>query len=258
MSDALRLAFGTLTTWRVPPPRVIDSRVAGRAMLLAPLVMLPLLAVIALALWAVAVLIGYSAPPALLAALLVTVHVLSTRALHLDGIADVADGLSASYDRARALEIMKRSDVGPSGVGAIVLALAVQITALAYLADEGALVAAGVALLASRQTLAWGCHRSVPAATPSGLGATVARSVSTPTLTVSTIALFAVAAGASWLSGLPVTVGVAAVVGAVAANLALLARCRSRLGGITGDVLGAGIELGFTASLAAAALVLAV
>lgn len=254
MSDALRLAFGTLTTWKVPPPREITPRAAGRAMLLAPVVMLPLLLLVSLALAGLQVLGSYSAPPAVLASLLVTVHVLSTRGMHLDGIADVADGLSASYDRARALEIMKRSDVGPSGVAAIVLAIALQVTSLAYLAQHGALVAAGVAVLASRATLAWGCHRSVPNATPTGLGATVARSVSTPLLTVSTIALFAVAAAASLLSGTHPVVTNAAVVGAVVANLLLLARCRSRLGGITGDVLGAGIEIGFTAGLVAAAL----
>ncbi len=256
MSDALRMAFGTLTTWKVPPPREITPRVAGRAMLLAPLVMLPLLTVVALPLWLLW-LVGYTPPPAVLAAVLMAVHVLSTRGMHLDGIADTADGLSASYDRTRALEVMKSSDIGPSGVAAIALALAVQITALAHLAANGALLTAGVAVLASRQSLAWSCHRRVPAATPSGLGATVAGSVSTVALGISTLMLFTVGIAASLASGLSVVVTVAPVVAAIAATLVLLARCRSRLGGITGDVLGAGVELSFTAALAAAALAVA-
>lgn len=254
MSDALRLAFGTLTAWPVPPPREITPRVAARAMLLAPPAMLPLLAAIALPLWALTALTSYSAPPAVLAALMVTVHVLSTRGMHLDGIADVADGLSASYDRERALEIMKRGDVGPSGVAAVVLALTVQVASLASLVENHALAAAGVAVLASRQTLAWACHRRMPAATPSGLGATVAGTVSTPWLGVSTGALFAVGVAASLVSGIPVVVTVAPALAAIVACLALLARCRARLGGITGDVLGACIEIGLTAALATAAL----
>ena len=257
MSDALRLAFGTLTTWRVPPPREITPAIAGRAMLLAPLVMLPLLALLGLPLWALGTW-GWSPPSGVVAGLLIAVLVLSTRAMHLDGLADTADGLSASYDRERALEVMKRSDIGPSGVAAIVLGLAVQITSLAALVSTGdGLWLAGVSVLISRQALAWTCHRSVPAATSGGLGATVAGTVSTPALALSTSVLFAVGPGVCFAVGLPMWVGVGVVVVPLVAVLALLARCRSRLGGITGDVLGACIEIALTASLATSALVVA-
>lgn len=223
-------------------------------MLLAPLTMVPVLTLLGVPLWALAA-IGFAPPPGVLAALLTAVLVLSTRAMHLDGLADTADGLSASYDRERALEVMKRSDIGPSGVAAIVLALALQIASLAALASTGgALWLAAVAVLASRQALAWACHRRIPSATPGGLGATVAGTVSTAALATSWFCLFTVALVACFVTGLPLAAGVAVVVAPLVAVLALLARCRRRLGGITGDVLGACVEISLTTALATAAL----
>src|SRR5690349_4272982 len=101
------MAVGTLTTIPVPAPTVIDKRVAGGAMLLAPLASIPLAAVAALIVWA-----GDAAGlfPLATAALALGAVALGSRGLHLDGLADTADGLGASYDRARALEVMRRGD----------------------------------------------------------------------------------------------------------------------------------------------------
>lgn len=80
---------------------------------------------------------------ALAAALLSTVAtVLLTGAFHEDGLADVADGLGGSADRARALEIMKDSRLGAFGVLAMVLALGLKVALLATLAGQGAAVVA--------------------------------------------------------------------------------------------------------------------
>lgn len=250
LPDALAMAVGTLTAWPVAPPTRVDARVAGRAMLLAPLTQLPLLAFAALgaALW-----LALGGPEPVLAVLLLAATALSTRAMHLDGLADTADGLSASYDRARALAVMKSSDVGPSGVCALVLGLGVQGTALAALAGAGALPLAAVALLTSRQVLAGACHRAVPPLSGSGLGRTVAGTVSTRQAVGSGALLLlvsvplAAAAGAWWAGPLVVLAGW----GAAAVTVRHAVR---RLGGINGDVLGAAIEIGLAAALAAAAL----
>lgn len=250
LPDALRMAVGTLTAWPVAPPTRVDARVAGRAMLLAPLTQLPLLvlAALAAALW-----LALGGPESVLAVLLLTAAALSTRAMHLDGLADTADGLSASYDRARALAVMKSSDVGPSGVCALVLGLGVQGTALAALAGAGELGLAAVALLTSRQVLAGACHRAVPPLSGSGLGRTVAGTVSTRQAVGSAALLLlvsvplAAAAGAWWAGPLVVLAGW----GAAAVTVRHAVR---RLGGINGDVLGAAIEISLAVGLAAAAL----
>lgn len=253
--DALRLALGTLTTWRVPPPREITPRVAGAAMTVAPAVMVPLLALLGAA---AGLLLLVGAPAALTAAAGVTTLVLSTRAMHLDGLADVTDGLSASYDPAAALAVMRRSDIGPSGVAAIVSTLALQITALTALVEAGApgLALAAVAVLTSRGTLAWACRRGYPAASETGLGATVAGTVPVSALCGSVAALLLAGLTLSLAAGLPWWYGPLTYAIGTAAALALLIRTRNRLGGMTGDVLGAGIEVSFTAALVTGAVLL--
>lgn len=254
--NPLRLAFGLLTA--VPVGRLpgVDRRSAGVAMLLAPLTTVPLLALVAVA--HVAVRLG--APPLLAAGLLVTAGALLSRALHLDGLADTADGLSAGFDAETSLRAMKASDTGPSGVAAVVLALLLQVASLAALlgSAHGAALAA-LAWLGSRHTLAWACRRGVPAAQPTGLGALVAGTVGRGGLAVTggLVTLVAVA-----LVGLvqpqesvaQLWQGPAVVAAGLLAAEAVLRRCRRRLGGVTGDVLGAGIEISLTASLVTAAL----
>ncbi len=175
--DGWRLAVGTLTTIPVRPPSVVDRAVAGRAMLLAPLAALPLALIPLLAHTAIRWL---GMPPLLAAALTVAALALANRGLHVDGLADTADGLAASYDRDRALEVMRRGDVGPAGVTTVVLVLLIQVIALADLLQlpswDRPLLAA-LAVAASRHTLAWVCGRAFPAARPEGLGAAVAGSV---------------------------------------------------------------------------------
>jgi adenosylcobinamide-GDP ribazoletransferase len=254
MVDALRLAVGTLTAIPVSPPRRVDPRVAGQAMALAPLAVLPL----AVAVLGLDALGGWAgAPPFVVAAVALAVLVLATRAMHLDGLADTADGLSAGYDRERALEVMRRGDIGPSGVAAVTLALLVDVAALASLLPSlrGGVLAA-VALLSSRQLLAWACARGVPSARADGLGATVAGTVTPPLLAGSTVAVVAVSTGAALLAGLAWWAAPAVLVAALAAGGLTVRRSVRRLGGITGDVLGAVVEVGFAVALVAATLVL--
>src|SRR5690606_12208937 len=170
--NALLLAVGTLTALPVPAPRAVNSRVAGRAMLLAPIAVLPL-AVLVGGLAAAGEALGL---PALLTALLcVGAGALGTRGLHWDGLADTADGLSSSYDRDRALEVMRSGDIGPSGVVAVVLVLGGQAAALAGAIAAGhGPFAAVVGVLTGRMVLALCCVRGIPAARSGGLGATVA------------------------------------------------------------------------------------
>ena len=98
-------------------------------MIIAPLAALPIAAAAAVGRRASAA--GPALPYLVTAALLIGVVALGSRGLHLDGLADTADGLAASYDRARALEIMRRGNTGPIGAATLVLVLIVQVAAAA-------------------------------------------------------------------------------------------------------------------------------
>lgn len=255
MPDWWRLALGTLTAWPVAAPRQVGRAVAGRAMVAAPLAIVPSLLALAVA---AAALRGAGAPPPLAGTLLLAGLVLSCRAMHLDGLADLADGLSASYEAERSLEVMRRGDVGPSGIAAVVLVLLIDAAALGGLAGSAAgLTLAAVAALASRHALAWACV-ALPAARPGGLGATVARSVPWPAAAACAGILLAVSYALSLAAGAPAGAGAAVVLAALAAAALVLRRARARLGGVTGDVLGACVECSLAAGLVAAALVVGV
>jgi adenosylcobinamide-GDP ribazoletransferase len=254
MLDGLKLAFGTLTAIPVPAPNRIDRRVAGAAMALAPLTQLPLICVLFLWGWSVR---EVPVPAALAAAATLVVLTLASRGMHLDGLADTADGLSASYDRATALDVMRRGNIGPSGVAAVVLVLLVEAAAMASLLTTGrGVVLVSLSLVASRQLLAWGCSPGVPSARPEGLGATVAGTVAHGVVALGFVLLLGVSALASYWSGSTWWTGPAAAAVATLGGVAVIRRATRRLGGITGDVLGAVIEVSFAAALTASAIVL--
>jgi adenosylcobinamide-GDP ribazoletransferase len=235
----LRLAVTLLTAIPVngtsadePSP---SRQTAGAAMTWAPAVGL-LLGAAAAAVLGLAARWGRTGP--LLAAVLaVTALALLTRGLHLDGLADLADGLGSRQPAGRALEIMKRSDIGPFGVIALVLTLAVQVAALAQAQALGRGVPAVItAVVTGRLALTWACRRGVPAAPGAVLGALVAGTVHPVVAAVVTAAALAAATAAGLIFGI-------ALVAGLAAALALTALAVRRLGGITGDVLGALAEV---------------
>jgi adenosylcobinamide-GDP ribazoletransferase len=144
-------------------------------MTLAPLVGL-LFGVPTAALVRVAHEIDSSAP--VTAVLVVGLLALLTRAMHLDGLADTADGLGSGRPPEQALAIMRQSDIGPFGVATLVLVLMLQVAALSDLVthhDAGAGLVTG--LVASRLALPMSCSRGIAAARTDGLGHAVAGSV---------------------------------------------------------------------------------
>ncbi|MFJ8930148.1 adenosylcobinamide-GDP ribazoletransferase [Streptomyces sp. NPDC102364] len=246
LPDGIRFAFGTLTVLRVKVTRW-DRAAARIGMLCAPFVGL----VVGLAAAAVGVALTFLGAGALLAAVaVVAVPAALTRGLHLDGLADVADGLGSGKPADDALRIMKQSDIGPFGVVTLVLALFAQV---AVLADQfgqswwrGAL-AATVSAVTARLALTFASRTGVPAARPEGLGAAVAETVSRRAALITGAVVVAVTAALS------VQAALAVVLGCAAAEL-LSRRCVSRFGGVTGDVFGALAETAATAALVVLAL----
>jgi adenosylcobinamide-GDP ribazoletransferase len=237
--SGLRLAVTLLTiiplNGRHGPAVAPSRRVAGAAMAWAPAVGL-LLGAAAAGVLELAARFGHTGP--LLAALLaVAVLALLTRGLHLDGLADLADGLGSGQPASRALEIMKRSDIGPFGVVTVVLTLGVQVAALAQAETLGRGVAAVIcAAGAGRLALTWACCRGVPPARATGLGALVAGTVNPVIPVVISVAGLAAAFAFGKIFAVAIAAGLAAM-------LALATLAVRRLGGITGDVLGALVEI---------------
>ena len=232
----LRLAFSWLT---VVPVRVInvDRTVAAGAIGVAPVVGL----VLGFAAGGLLLLLDLVDVGGMLAGFLVVAFLaLATRGMHLDGLADTADGLGSYKDPDRALAIMSNGPVGPFGVVSLVLVLGMQAAAIN---GWPALV---LAVATGRVAFVICCRHGVPAARPAGLGALVAGSqpLTTPIL---------------WLLGLlllsPLTdiahpyKGPVAIVVATGLVIVLSLHTTKRLGGVTGDVLGAASELATTAVL---------
>jgi len=190
------------------------------------------------------------------AVLAVAVLALLTRGLHLDGLADTADGLGPIRDRERALQVMRQGDVGPFGVVALVLTLLLQVACLATLltVDRGWL-ALWTAVVVARLAMARTGLPGVPTAEGSSLGRLVAGTVSTAWLAGCAVVLAGLVIAAADAPALAGRLLGSAAVGLLAAEL-LHRRARSRLGGVNGDVMGAMGETATTATLLVAAALL--
>ena len=180
--------------------------------------------------------------PALLAgALAVTVELVLTGALHVDGLADTADALGAAT-RERSLEIMRDPRIGAFGASAVVVDLLVRTASIAALLDRGgALVTVTVAGALGRAAIL-PLAAALPYARPGG---GLSDRIGLRAAAVGSIAAAAFAIGlAGWIG--------AAMLGTSLVTIALLVSAyRSRFGGITGDMLGAAAEVTVTASLLA-------
>jgi adenosylcobinamide-GDP ribazoletransferase len=254
---ALRDALGLFTVLPVRAAAEIGRREAARAVLWLPV------AGALLAVPAAGVLVavedgGHSAPRRLLAAALaIGVLALLTGGLHLDGLADTADGLGSRRPRDQALAIMRRSDVGPFGVAALLFTVLVQITALATVSPgwpgAGAVLLAGVT---GRAAVVLATGPGSPAARPDGFGALVAAATTARARVAAGAGVLVVAAGTvAVVSGPAAALRAAAAVlaGLLAAELLRRIAVR-RLGGLTGDVFGALIEVAAATVLLALAL----
>jgi adenosylcobinamide-GDP ribazoletransferase len=253
LGDGARLAAGTLSVLPVPAPRLVDRSAAAVAMTLAP-VAGALLALPAAALAALARAAG--AGDLVAAGLALCLLVWTSGGLHLDGLADTVDGLAAGRrDKARALEVMRRGDVGPLGAAALVLVLLLQAAALARALPAWGPWALPLAAAGGRCTLPVLCARGVPAARSGGLGSAVAGVVPRALAVLVPVAV----AGAALLAATSARAGAtwhapAAVLAGCVAGVLFAGRAASRVGGVTGDLLGAGVETGTAAALVMLAL----
>ena len=190
-------------------------------------------------------------PPAMAAGLALAAGLLLTGALHDDGLADLADGLSGGRTPAQRLEIMKDSRIGSHGAVALITALGLRWAALAAIATwaSTAMFAALIAAQAASRAGLGLMNLAGPQARPRGFAAAATDGLTAPRATAA-IALAAALA----LATLPLTQALTLLAAVALTQLLLLRHARRRLGGITGDVLGAAQ---ITAEIAALAILVA-
>jgi adenosylcobinamide-GDP ribazoletransferase len=220
--SGLRSAVGFLTP--VPAGAVVPD---GRSLTWFPAVGALVGFVVGGAWWAA----GEGFPVLVAAGLVVLVDVVATGALHLDGLADSADGLLCHADGpTRRREIMGTPDVGAFGVAAVAAALLLRWAAFASIDPDVVLVVALWAGSRSAMAVALVTMPYVGA----GLGAAFLGARPPPVLVASVV----LTVGLALVSESP-GIGLVAVAGGALAAAAVVDLGRRRLGGVTGDVLGA-------------------
>jgi adenosylcobinamide-GDP ribazoletransferase len=182
-------------------------------------------------------------PPLVVGALLAVLLSLMSGFIHLDGLADTADGFFSGTPRERCLEIMRDSRIGVMGSAAICCLLIIKVAALATISEQQMVAALLVAAAAGRVSMV--CMMAVLPYARSGLGlGRLFYSDATRQAAVVSILLLAmivfVLAGRLFF---PV------IVTAVVLLLLLAVFCRKKIGGATGDTLGATCEMMETAIL---------
>jgi adenosylcobinamide-GDP ribazoletransferase len=231
-------ALSFLTAVPVARGTRLGERDLRRGVVLFPVVGAAVGALVALVAWGAAQVL-----PAFPAAIIgVASGVAVTAALHLDGLGDVADGIGASFGGRVPLEAMRDPRLGTFGIAAVALDLLLKSSLLAALVVDGfpwEVVAVGAVSRCAPLALAW----RLPYV-GAGAGGWADRMSGTQTLAAFAIAL---------AIGIP-TAGFAVLGIALAAAVVAIAVgwwSSRRLGGVTGDVFGAAVELGETIALVA-------
>ena len=172
-------------------------------------------------------------PPLVAAAIAVTIGLLLTGAFHEDGLGDVADAFGGGWTVERRLEILKDSRHGTYGVAAMCASIVVRMFALGSLPGPATMFVAAVAAHAMGRVAAVGMAGTMRMASHDGLGADYGRSTTPLRAAVGCASGLIVVAIASgwWIGPLALAAAIAAV------STGTLAR--RKIGGISGDVLGA-------------------
>jgi len=232
------VALQFLTVVRLKKTLPFSETTLGRAGAFFPLVGL----LLGVAVWSLDRSLSPFVPAPLSSVFLVAVLAVLSGGFHLDGLADSADGLLGSGERQRSLEIMKDSAIGTFGALALIAVVLLKVRSLDLL--QGGY--RGVALLLGPMLSRWACvvmaYSSRPARAE-GLGTMFVRGTQFREFGLASVFTLAVVFSLMEVLGLLVFVPLAALI------LGFTLYCNRRLGGVTGDTLGALGELVETAAL---------
>lgn len=171
----------------------------------------------------------------------IVLQIILTGALHLDGLADTVDGFFSYRSRDKILEIMKDSRIGTNGVLVLVIFILMKFSILLSLRPEHAAFYLLVIPVASRMTIAWTAGLSKYARKGGGMGKAIVEKTGIKEIIISTVIALVLISAVFWFRKIILPV----VIVSVAAGFAFLFSKYSskKIGGVTGDVIGAVIEL---------------
>ena len=224
------LALSFLTTIPTPVIPFVEGGL-GRSAKWFPLVGAILGLILAGAHWV----LSFVLPGSVTAVLIIALWAWLTGGLHLDGLADCGDGLLVSAGRERRLEILKDSRLGAFGAILLVLFLLMKVTAVAT--SPSPTFALILAPTLARWFILIAARR--PSARPGGMGNAFAAGLTPPILLAAAIVPLLLVVGGIWYDSRTAL----AVLLALAAVFFILRAARTRLGGVTGDVLGLVVEM---------------
>lgn len=225
-----RFLIATQFLTRLPVPRslIASEEELGRAAAFFPLVGV----IVGSGAAAVFVLTKFVAPLSVAVVLALAFAAFITSGFHEDGLADTFDGLGGGWTKERALEIMRDSRIGTYGSLALIFLILGKYTFLTALEPQQTWLWLIVAHTASRWTILPLC-RWLPYARVEGQGKLVARQITLSSLLIGSATFLLLLSLLSWRAAL-ITFAVTALVVCLSGLY-----FKRRLGGITGDCLGA-------------------
>jgi adenosylcobinamide-GDP ribazoletransferase len=232
MLRGLVTAFRTLTVFPVPGEEASDYSSA-----------LPFFPVVGFALgallWLVSLIdrfISDSGWPMGIAVLMLLANIISTRALHLDGLADFADALGGGWDKRKRLEIMKDTRLGVFGGVAVIVALLCKWLAFSRLVSAGSTLWVILIFIIARTMQVHLAVRLDYARVEGGTASSFVQGASTYHF----VSAYCITMIAALVFG---PLGLGALAAAAMVTWIYEVWCRQKIGGITGDLLGAGNEI---------------
>ena len=232
MKDFLR-AFSFLTILPVGQISLSEEKELARSMAFFPLVGLVIGLILALGYY----LLSFLFPRPL--ALWLTIGLLAflTRGLHLDGFADTVDGLASSGTREKILEVMRDSRIGAFGVISLILLIGAKYLTLDQISTESIPYSLILMAVMGKNSMVLICYRSPYARSSEGLAKPFTENLGTREMALSLASAFGIALLLMGLKGILVFLGICLF------SLGYRFFFIKKLGGVTGDILGAANEL---------------
>jgi adenosylcobinamide-GDP ribazoletransferase len=232
LSDFLR-ALSFLTILPVGQIPLSEGKELARSMAFFPLVGLVIGLLLALDYY----LLSYFLPKSLVLWLTIGFLALLTGGLHLDGFADTMDGLASGGTREKILEVMKDSRIGAFGVIALILLIGAKYLALDQIANPSIHYSLILMVVMGRNAMVLVCYRSPYARSDGGLARPFAENLSAPEIVLSLVSAFSISLFLIGVKGIVLFLGIGLF------SLGYRFFFIKKLGGVTGDILGAANEL---------------
>lgn len=177
-----------------------------------------------------------SISPLVVSAIGLTAYFFLSGGLHLDGLSDMADGFMANVDRERTLEIMKDSLIGSFGTIVLILYFFFKFSLYTAIIDNQVIISLGITSMLSRTSVLLSIKNG-SLARPDGFGSKMKEALEEAN------ALYLIVAIIYIISILVSSFSLSAIIAGLLVNLLMVGLSNRKLGGLTGDIYGAIIEV---------------